>query len=584
MDDVISVTVSAYVDGYELPSKVRGWGYWGVNGEMQPGLTFEAVRGGVVISRVRASDIRPDISGDQDFKAGFELDLGLETLEALLSGAIQLRTVTPGGVERDLPIWEPTREAMRSEIAASLLPPPPGMPADDDQAAHAFETAMRILALRAAKARPKIVFLGAGSTGFAKSLLGDLMLRPSLAAARIALYDIDGGRLQTADTVARRMAQQLGSQAEITTTLDLQAALAGASYVVNLIQVGGHERATAVDFEIPSRFGLRQTLGDTMGIGGIMRALRTVPVLLDITREMERLCPNAVLLNYANPMAINGWALSRASSIRTIGLCHSVPHTAAELARDLGLEPASLRYLAAGINHMAFYLRLEAEGQDLYPRVRALQAERGRGSGHAVRYDMLKRLGYLVAEPSEQFAECVPWYIKRDRPDLLEIFGIPLDEYPRRHRSQSADWQHLAEAARTSGLPLDIRPSVEYGADLIHAIETGEPAVVYCNVPNKGLIGNLPEGCCVEVPCLVDGNGVQPVPVGNLPPQLAALMLTNIAPQGLAVEAALTGRREHVYQAAMLDPHTAAELSLDEIWRMVDELILAHGALIPAMR
>ncbi|MCB8881831.1 alpha-glucosidase/alpha-galactosidase [Acidisoma cellulosilytica] len=476
--------------------------------------------------------------------------------------------MTPDGHPGELPIWEPTRLALEQELSRSeigLLAQSPATGGD------------RPLT------RPKIVFIGAGSTVFAKNLLGDILLRPDLSASRIWLYDINAGRLKASEDVARRIAGQLGVPAEINATLDLSAALAGADYAINMIQVGGYEPATLTDFEVPSRFGLRQTIGDTLGIGGIMRALRTIPVLIEMSRQMERLCPNVLHLNYTNPMAMNCWALSRASPIRTVGLCHSVPHTAAELARDIGVPLGSIRYLVAGINHMAFYLRFEAGGEDLYPRLHAVQAE-GRVPAHnRVRYDMLKRLGYFVTESSEHFAEYVPWYIKRNRPDLIEAFNIPLDEYPRRCRSQIADWERLSQRLADKSLPLDIRPSIEYGTQIISAIESGIPAVIYGNVPNRGLITNLPDGCCVELPCLVDSNGLQPIPVGALPPQLAALMQTNIAVQSMTVEAALTGRRDHVYHAAMLDPHTAAELSLDEIWQMVDQLIDAHGSLIPPL-
>jgi len=312
-----------------------------------------------------------------------------------------------------------------------------------------------------------------------------------------------------------------------------------------------------------------------------MRGLRTIPVLVGMAREMERRCPDVLHLTYANPMAMNCWALSRASRIRSIGLCHSVPHTAAELAHDVGVPAESMDYLVAGINHMAFYLRLRAGGEDLYPRLHAIVAE-GRVPAHnRVRYDMLQRLGYFVTESSEHFAEYVPWFIKQGRDDLVGGYNIPLDEYPRRCEAQIAEWEQLSRVLTDPGQPLRVAQSQEYGARIINAVETGEPAVVYANVPNAGLITNLPEGCCVELPCLVDHNGIQPVRVGALPPQLAALMQTNVNVQSLTVEAALTGRREHVYHAAMLDPHTAAELSLDQIWELVDALLTAHADWLP---
>jgi alpha-galactosidase len=312
-----------------------------------------------------------------------------------------------------------------------------------------------------------------------------------------------------------------------------------------------------------------------------MRGLRTVPVLLEIARDMEQLCPHATFLQYVNPMAINCWALSRASSIKTVGLCHSVQHTAGELARDIGVPLEEIDYLCAGINHMAFYLRFERGGQDLYPLIRQVLDE-GRAPDHnLVRYELFRRVGRFVTESSEHFAEYVPWFIKRDRPDLIEQFNIPLDEYITRCENQIAGWHKLRARLEQSAEPIEVRRSAEYGSQIIHAMETGRPQVIYGNVANHGLIDNLPAGCCVEVPCLVDRNGVQPTRVGALPPQLAALMQTNINVQSLTVEAALTGKREHIYHAAMLDPHTAAELSLDQIWSLVDDLIAAHGDWLP---
>jgi alpha-galactosidase len=296
---------------------------------------------------------------------------------------------------------------------------------------------------------------------------------------------------------------------------------------------------------------------------------------------MEELCPNVTFLQYVNPMAINCWAISRASSIKTVRLCHSVQHTAGELARDLGIPLGEIDYRCAGINHVAFYTRFEHKGQDLYPRLRQLYEEGRAPADNLVRYEMLRRLGYFVTESSEHFSEYTPWFIKRDRPDLIERFNIPLDEYIARCENQIAGWERLRGALETSDEPLEVRRSVEYGSQIIHAMETGLPQVIYGNVVNHSLIDNLPAGCCVEVPCLVDRNGVQPTRVGALPPQLAALMQTNINVQALTVEAALTGRREHIYHAAMLDPHTAAELDLDQIWSLVDDLIAAHGDWLP---
>lgn len=466
---------------------------------------------------------------------------------------------------------------------------------------------------------PKITFIGAGSTVFARNLLNDIFMFPELADATIALFDIDAARLETSEIVARKVAQARGARPSIEATTDRRSALDGADYAICMIQVAGYKPGTVVDFEIPKQYGLRQTIADTLGIGGIMRGLRTVPVLLDLCRDMEELCPDVTFLNYVNPMAINCWAISRASSIKTIGLCHSVQHTASELARDIDVPVEKINYLCAGINHVAFYLRFERDGQDLYPLIHQVAAEDRVPATNRVRYEMLKRTGYFVTESSEHFSEYVPWFIKRDRPDLIERFNIPLDEYIDRCENQIADWDSMRAALEDSDPEAimryeqakleervrrvagqDLRAaeqlraaaaaeygrtpqhSGEYGSLIIHSLETNQPRVIYGNVPNHGLIDNLPRGCCVEVPCLVDKNGVQPTTIGALPPHLAALMQTNINVQSLTVEAALTGKREHIYHAAMLDPHTAAELDLDQIWSLVDDLIAAHGAWLPA--
>jgi alpha-galactosidase len=427
----------------------------------------------------------------------------------------------------------------------------------------------------------KITLIGAGSTIFAKRLLIDILSFPELAGSEIRLYDIDPVRLTTSELVARRVAQALKANPVIEATLDRAAALEGADYVILMIQVGGYRPATVVDFEIPKRYGLRQTIADTLGIGGIMRGLRTIPVLLDICREMERLCPGAVLLNYVNPMAMNCWAISQASPIKTIGLCHSVQNTARELSVDIGIPTEEIDYLVAGINHMAFFLKLERCDQSLYPLVDRVIAEGRVPEVNRVRYEMYQRLGYFVTESSEHFSEYVPWFIKRDRPDLIERFNIPLDEYIARCEKQIAGWETLRAQLETGDPLQEVRRSSEYASLIIHSILTGRPRVVYGNVPNRGLIENLPAGCCVEVPCLVDRNGIQPTHIGALPPHLAALMQTNINVQALVVEAALTGKREHIYHAAMLDPHTAAELDLDGIWFLVDDLLEAHRGWLP---
>ncbi len=429
----------------------------------------------------------------------------------------------------------------------------------------------------------RIVFLGAGSTVFARNLLGDILGYDELADSEIVLHDIDPGRLETSELVAHRVADALDAPAKISSELDRRRALEGADYALNMIQVGGYEPCTVTDFEVPKRFGLRQTIGDTLGIGGIMRGLRTIPVILSMCADMEELCPDVWFLNYTNPMAMNCRAVNRLTNIRTVGLCHSVQGTAFELARDLGVAYEDIDYVAAGINHMAFYLKFALGGEDLYPRLRELATSDAVPAHNRVRYEMLRHLGYFVTESSEHFSEYVPWFIKRDRPDLVERFHIPLDEYPRRCRAQIAGWEE--ERARIhSDAPVEVHRSFEYAATIIRSIETGKPRVIYGNVANEGLIDNLLASSTVEVPCLVDKNGVQPTRVGPLPPQLAALISTNVNVQELTVEAALSGRLDHVYQAAMLDPHTAAELDLDQIRALVDALLLEHGDWVPLER
>jgi alpha-galactosidase len=430
---------------------------------------------------------------------------------------------------------------------------------------------------------PKITFIGAGSTVFAKNLLGDILGFPELANATISLMDINAERLHTSEIVARKVAKALNANPTIEATTDRRQALQGADYVICMIQVAGYKPGTVIDFEVPKKYGLRQTIADTLGIGGIMRGLRTIPVLVDITRDMEQLCPDALFLNYVNPMAMNQWALSRATSVKTVGLCHSVPHTAQELANDIGIPVEDIVYRVAGINHMAFYLKFEHKhtGEDLYPRIRQVLDEGRAPDWNRVRYEMFKRLGYFVTESSEHFSEYVPWFIKRDRAEMIDQFNIPLDEYIRRCENQIAEWEALRHELEDEGKDIQVQRSVEYGSLIIHSMETGIPRTIYGNVPNTNLITNLPEGCSVEVPCLVDSNGIQPTHIGVIPPHLAALMQTNINVQSLTVEAALTCKREHIYHAAMLDPHTAAELSLDQIWSLVDDLIAAHGDWLP---
>jgi len=452
--------------------------------------------------------------------------------------------------------------------------------------------------------RPTITLIGAGSTVFAKNLLGDMLSDPALAHARIVLHDIDPERLQVSEVVAHRLADAVGAQAQISTTTDRRRALDGATHAITMFQVGGYQPATVADMEIPARYGLRQTIGDTLGIGGIKRAVRTVPVFLDMCHDIAAVGDNTLVLNYVNPMAMLCMAAHRATPVPVIGLCHSVQGTAAQLADDVGVDADDLVYRCAGINHMAFYLefgRRLADGsmEDLYPRLveRAdapapVRRHHDRADGgiselsDAVRYEIFRRLGYFVTESSEHFAEYVPWFIRRDRPDLVDRFSIPLDEYPRRCTEQIAGWERLRDRFMDASSPISVRRSHEYGASVIAATVTGEPVTVYGNVANRRadggrLIDNLPDESCVEVPCRVDAHGVHPEAVGALPTHLAALMQTNIGVQSVTVDAVLKGDRRGLHHAAMLDPHTAAELTLDEIDQLVDELLVAHGDLVP---
>ncbi|MBX3493192.1 MAG: alpha-glucosidase/alpha-galactosidase [Parvibaculum sp.] len=432
----------------------------------------------------------------------------------------------------------------------------------------------------------RVCLIGAGSTVFMKNLVGDILLNEIFADCEIALHDIDEARLKTSAVVAAKIADALSVSPTITATTDRREALKDADFVIVMIQVAGYKPGTVTDFEIPKKYGLRQTIADTLGVGGIMRGLRTVPVLLEIASDIRELCPNALMLQYVNPMAINCWALNRmAPDIRHVGLCHSVQGTAYELSKDLDVDYKSLRYQCAGINHMAFYTKFERERsdgtrEDLYPRLKEIAAQGTEPAWNKVRYEVLRRTGYFVTESSEHFAEYVPWFIKRDRPELIEKFNIPLDEYIRRCEEQIAAWD-AQERELVSVNRLEVKFSGEYGAKIMRAIATGKPTVINGNVANTGLIDNLPADACVEVPCLVDANGVTPTRVGTLPPHLAAMMQTNINVQSLTLEALATGKREHIYHAAMLDPHTAAELSLDQIWGLVDDLIDAHGDWLP---
>ncbi len=441
----------------------------------------------------------------------------------------------------------------------------------------------------------KIAFIGAGSTIFMKNIIGDVLHYADLSDASIALMDIDSARLEDSALVANKMIASMGVAAQVTTHTSQRAALDGADFVVVAFQIGGYKPCTVTDFDIPKSYGLDQTIADTLGIGGIMRGLRTVPHLWSICEDMLEVCPDATLLQYVNPMAINVWAIgARYPQIKQVGLCHSVQGTAEELARDLGIPTSDLRYRAAGINHMAFYLKFEARQKDgsyadQYPALCdgyddgrfPTATGANKRCPNFVRYEVMKHFGLFVTESSEHFAEYVPWFIKSHRPDLIEQFQIPLDEYPLRCEEQIADWVSQAVALRKSPT-IEVAKSHEYAAIIMNSVTSGTPAVIYGNMPNNGQIAQLPQGAAVEVPCLVDANGIQPTIVNDIPPQLIAMMRTNINVQELTVQALLTENREHIYHAAMMDPRTAAELDLNQIRKLVDELLAVHGPWMPS--
>ncbi len=431
---------------------------------------------------------------------------------------------------------------------------------------------------------PKITFMGAGSTVFAKNVLGDSMMTPALEESTIALYDIDANRLNESKLMLDTINQNNGSKARIETYLGVEnrkAALKGANYVVDAIQVGGYDPCTIIDFEIPKKYGLRQTIADTLGIGGVFRALRTIPVLFDFAKDMEEVCPDALFLNYTNPMAMLSGAMQRYTPIKTVGLCHSVQVCTSGLMKGLGMEyDEKVQWKIAGINHQAWLLEVTRDGVDLYPEIKRRAAARTEKHTDMVRYEIMKRFGYYVTESSEHNSEYMPYFIKSKYPELIDRFNIPLDEYPRRCIHQIADWEKRRDELLKDPHLTHTR-STEYASYIMEAMETNKPFKFGGNVLNTGLITNLPRNACVEVPCLVDKSGIQPTVIGDLPEQCAAMNRTNINVQLLAIEAAVTRRKDYIYQAAMMDPHTAAELSIDDIVAMCDDLIEAHKGWIP---
>ena len=430
----------------------------------------------------------------------------------------------------------------------------------------------------------KITFMGAGSTVFAKNVLGDTLLTPALnEGLEIALYDIDKDRLDESYLVITALNNKFnGGKAKIDRYCGVEnrkAALKGAKFVVDAIQVGLYDPCTIIDFEIPKKYGLRQTIGDTLGIGGIFRGLRTIHVLKDFARDMEEVCPDAYFLNYTNPMAILSGYMQRYTGVKTVGLCHSVQVCTETLCRELGIDHSTVgSEKIAGINHMAWLLDIrDKNGNDMYPEIRRLAKEKNASEKHhdMVRFDYIDKLGYYCTESSEHNAEYNPFYIKSKYPELIDRFNIPLDEYPRRCVNQIAEWAKQKEDLLNGG-DIEHKRSREYASHIMEAIVTNTPYSIGGNVLNTGLIDNLPSDACVEVPCLIDSDGIHPTHVGRLPVQLAAMNMTNINPQLLTIEAAVTGKKEHIYHAAMLEPHTAAELSIDDIVAMCDELFEAH--------
>lgn len=429
----------------------------------------------------------------------------------------------------------------------------------------------------------KITFMGAGSTIFSKNVLGDCMLAENLGGFDIALYDIDSERLEESFLLMECLSKKYNNSVKINKYLGVEnrkEALRNADFVFNAIQVGGYEPCTVIDFEIPKKYGLRQTIGDTLGIGGIMRALRTIPVMRDFAEDIEAVCPNAWFLNYTNPMAMLTGYMQRYTNVKTIGLCHSVQVCSSGLLEELDIKAEGLVDKIAGINHMGWLLEIkDKDGNDLYPLIREKAALKNKTEKHSdmVRFEYIKHFGYYCTESSEHNSEYNPLFIKSKYPELIEKYNIPLDEYPRRCVKQINDWAKQKEELYAGGDVTHER-SQEYASRIIEAMVTNTPYKIGGNVINNGYITNLPKNACVEVPCMVDGTGINPTFIGELPAQLAAMNMTNINPQLLAIQAAVSRKKEDIYMAAMLDPHTAAELSPDDIVAMCDELIAAHQA------
>ena len=424
----------------------------------------------------------------------------------------------------------------------------------------------------------KVAMIGAGSVVFSKNLTGDILSFPEFKNATMCYMDIDAERLAVGAALCRKAAKAVGAKPKILTTMDRREALRGADFVINMVQVGGFD-STLVDFEIPRKYGLNFTIADTTGPGGVFRALRTFPMLSAMAREMDELCPDAILLQYSNPMSMNMQTVFRSSGIQAVGLCHSVQGTFDWMCRTIGEKSEDCNFSAGGINHMDWYLRFEKDGQDLYPRLREAMNDPKRFATNKVRFEMMRRTGYFVSESSEHMSEYVPYFIQHGR-ETIERFGVPIDEYLCRCEGSEAEFARMTKFSK-SAKPLEVHRSHEYGSLIMHSKVTGTPRVIYGNVPNDSIITNLPPYAVVECPILVDRNGLQPMLVEDLPPQLAALCQPHTAIHECFIQACLTGDRDYIYQACMLDPHTASVLTLDQIWEMTDELLAAEPHRLP---
>lgn len=445
----------------------------------------------------------------------------------------------------------------------------------------------------------KLAIIGAGSTVFTKNIVVDLLLIDGFKSIEIALMDIDKNRLEKTYEVLDIISKKMEASPKFTLHTNRKEALINADFVQTTIQVGGYKPSTVIDFEIPKKYGLNQTIADTIGVGGLMRSLRTIPVLLEIAKDINEICPNAIWMQYVNPMCSNMIAINKSFPLlKSLGLCHSVQGTAEMIAEDLEESIDDIEYLCAGINHMSFYQKITkiSTGEDLYPKLKKFGIDvlndkkvssrtnkiedSGKHLHEKVRYEILNRFGYFVTESSEHFAEYVPWFIKKGREDLIDKYKIPIDEYIDRCKFYESLWEKI-EQDISQITEQEIKRSNEYASYIMDGFTNNKPTVFYANVMNNGLIENLPMNCCVEVPCKIDSNGIVPQKIGKLPEHLLALMRTNINVQILTAEAALTKKKEHIYHAALLDPLTASNLSIDEIYSMVDELIEAHGNYLP---